>query len=89
MRTTQEKIVLYVGTKCTEYITNELSNKVVVVVSPPAYSSAILTWQQEWAVHVQKKQSTILSAIQMRLIKLEAERNQKPDIYFTVKIAKL
>ena len=48
MRTTQEKIWQYVGIKYGEDIANELTNKVMVTIPPPVYSTAILLRHQEW-----------------------------------------
>ena len=47
MRTTQEKIAQYVGAKYGEDISNELTNKTMVVVPPPVYSTAIQLKHQE------------------------------------------
>ena len=52
MRTTQEKIVLYVGAKYGEDIANKLSNKVTVMIPPPVYSAAIIARHQEWQLLV-------------------------------------
>ena len=48
MRTTQEKIAQYIGSKFGEEIANEVTNKKAVVVPPPQYSAAIKTRHQEW-----------------------------------------
>ncbi len=42
MRTTQEKLGQYVGIKYGEDIANELTNKAMVTIPPPVYSTAIL-----------------------------------------------
>jgi hypothetical protein len=72
MRTTQEKIVLYVGAKYGEDIANELNNKVTVTIPPPVYSAAIQARHQQWEVLVRKKQSNMLAALQIKLFKLQA-----------------
>jgi len=63
MRTTQEKIVLYVGAKYGKDIANELTNKVTVVIPPPAYSVAIVARHQQWEQLVRKKQINMLAAL--------------------------
>ncbi len=42
MCTTQEKIGQYIGIKYGEDIANELTNKTMVTIPPPVYSTAIL-----------------------------------------------
>ncbi len=42
MRNMQEKIGQYVGIKYGEDIVNELTNKMMVTIPPPVYSTAIL-----------------------------------------------
>ena len=63
MRMTQEKIVLYVGAKYGEDIANKLTNKVTVVIPPPAYSAAIVAQHQQWEQLVRKKQTNMLAAL--------------------------
>ena len=70
MRTTQEKIVLYVGAKYGEDIANELTNKVTVTIPPPVYSAAIIARHQQWEQLVRKKQVNMLAALQSKLTKL-------------------
>ena len=80
MRTTQEKIVLYVGAKYGEDIANKLTNKVTVTIPPPVYSAAIIVRHQQWEQLVQKKQVNMLAALQSKLTKLEADRDQNPNV---------
>jgi hypothetical protein len=47
MRTVQEKIGQYVGIKYGEDMANELTNKTMVTIPPPTYSTAILLRHQE------------------------------------------
>ncbi len=89
MRTTQEKIVLYVGAKYGEDIANELNNKATMTIPPPAYSAAIVARHQQWEVLVRKKQNNMLAALRNKLIKLEAERDQNTDIDYSIEIAEL
>ena len=89
MRTTQEKIVLYVGAKYGEDIANELNNKVTVTIPPPVYSDAIRVQHQLWEVLVRKKQVNMLAALKAKLIKLEGERTTNPDIDYSIEIAEL
>ncbi len=89
MRTTQEKIVLYVGAKYGEDIANELSNKVMVTIPPPVYSAAIIARHQQWELLVRKKQINMLAALRSKLTKLETERDQNLDIDYSIKIAEL
>ena len=42
MRTSWEKLVQYVGTSYGHYISNELQNKIAVVLPEPEYELAIL-----------------------------------------------
>ncbi len=63
MRTTQEKIVLYVGAKYGEDIAKELTNKVTVAIPPPVYSAAIIVRHQQWEQLVRRKQINILAAL--------------------------
>jgi hypothetical protein len=70
MRTTQEKIVLYVGAKYGEDIANELNNKVTVTIPPPVYSVDIKARHLQWELLVRKKQVNILAALKGKLVKL-------------------
>jgi hypothetical protein len=63
MRVTQEKILQYVGTKYGEDIANKQSNKLMVVLQPPKYSSVIMTRQQEWETLRRRKQTNLLAAL--------------------------
>ena len=89
MRTTQEKIVLYVGAKYGEDIANELTNKVTVAIPPPVYSAAIIARHQQWEQLVRRKQINILAALRGKLTKLEAERDQNTDVDYSIEIAEL
>ena len=89
MRTTQEKIVLYVGTKYGEDIANELNNKVTVTIQPPVYSVAIQARHQQWEALVRKKQSNLLAALRVKLVKLEYERDQNTAVDYSIEIAEL
>jgi hypothetical protein len=55
MCTTQEKIGQYIGIKYGEDIANELTNKAMVTIPPPVYSTAILLRHQDWERHVRRK----------------------------------
>ena len=72
LRTTQEKIAQYVGSKYGEDIANEVTNKVVVTVPPPQYSAAIMTRHQEWERHVRSKQTRVKAALTAKLVQLQA-----------------
>ena len=72
MRTTQEKIAQFVGSKFGEDIANELTNKVAVIVPPPQYSAAIKTRHQEWEKHVRSKQTRVRAALTAKLGQLQA-----------------
>jgi hypothetical protein len=63
MRTTQEKIGQYVGIKYGEDIANELTNKAMVTIPPPVYSTAILLRHQEWERHERRKQMNMRTAL--------------------------
>ncbi len=52
MQTMQDKIRQYVGIKYSEDIANKLTNKTMVTIPPPVYSTAILLRHQEWERHV-------------------------------------
>jgi hypothetical protein len=47
IQTTHDKIGQYVGIKYGEDIANELTNKAMVTIPPPVYSTAILLRHQE------------------------------------------
>jgi hypothetical protein len=72
LRTTQEKIAQYVGSKYGEDIANEVTNKQAVVVPPPQYSAAIMTRHQEWERHVRSKQTRVKAALTAKLGQLQA-----------------
>ena len=72
LRTTQEKIAQYVGSKYGEDIANEVTNKQAVVVPPPQYSAAIMTRHQEWERHVRSKQTRVKAALTAKLVQLQA-----------------
>ena len=67
LRTTQEKIAQYVGSKYGEDIANEVTNKVAVTVPPLQYSAAIKTRHQEWERHVRNKQTRVKAALTAKL----------------------
>jgi hypothetical protein len=89
MRTTQEKIVLYVGAKYGKDIANKLNNKMTVTIPPPVYSVAIQARHQQWEVLVQKKQRNMFTDLRIKLFKLEAERDQNTDADNSIEIAEL
>ena len=69
MRTTQEKIAQYVGSKFGE---DKVTNKQAVVVPPPQYSAAIKTPRhQEWERHVRSKQTRVRAALTAKLGQLQ------------------
>jgi hypothetical protein len=72
MRTTQEKIAQYVGSKFGEDIANEVMNKVAVSVPPPQYSAAIKTRHLEWERHGRSKQTRVKAALTAKLVQLQA-----------------
>ena len=71
MRTTQEKLAQYVGSKFGEDIANEVTNKQAVVVPPPQYSATIKTRHQEWEKHVRTKQTRVKAALTAKLVQLQ------------------
>ncbi len=72
MRTTQEKIVQYVGIKYGEDIANKLVNKVMVTIPPPVYSTAILLRHQEWERRVRRKQVNMRTVLDAKLAQLQS-----------------
>ncbi len=72
MRTTQEKIGQYVGIKYGEDITNKPTNKTMVTVPPPVYSTAILLRHQEWERHVRRKKKNMRTALDAKLAQLQS-----------------
>jgi hypothetical protein len=72
MRTTQEKIGQYVGIKYGEDIANELTNKAMVTIPPPVYSTVILLRHQEWERHVRRKQVNMRTALDVKLAQLQS-----------------
>ena len=62
MRITQEKIAQYIGTKYGEDISNELQNKLRVVIPAPAYSPSMLTRHALRIVLVRSQQVTLKTA---------------------------
>ena len=70
MCTTQEKIGQYVGIKYGEHIANELTNKSTVTIPPPVYAAAILVRHQEWERHVRRKQRSMRTALDAKLVQL-------------------
>jgi hypothetical protein len=72
MRTMQEKIGQYVGIKYGEDIANELTNKAMVTIPPPVYSTAILLRHQEWERHVRRKQLNMRTELNTKLAQLQS-----------------
>ncbi len=72
MRTTQEKIVQYVGIKYGEDIANKLTNKTTVTIPPPVYSPAIHLRHQEWERLVRRKQKNMRAALDAKLAQLQS-----------------
>jgi hypothetical protein len=72
LRTTQDKVAQFVGSKYGEDIANELTNKTTVVVAPPQYSAAIMSRHQEWERHVRSKQTRVKAALTAKLVQLKA-----------------
>jgi hypothetical protein len=72
MRTTQEKIGQYVGIKYGEDIAIQLTNKAMVTIPPPVYSTAILLRHQEWERHVRRKQMNMMTALDAKLAQLQS-----------------
>jgi hypothetical protein len=80
MRVTQEKIQQYVGLKFGDNIANEIKNKTVVVLTPPKYSDAIELRHVEYKRLVRKKQTNLMTALQTRLITLQAAESAGNDV---------
>ncbi len=72
MRTMQEKIGQYFGIKYGEDIANKLTNKTMVTIPPPVYSTAILLRHQEWERHVRRKQMNMRTALDAKLAQLQS-----------------
>jgi hypothetical protein len=72
MRTTQEKIGQYVGIKYGEDIASKLTNKTMVTIPPPVYSTVILLRHQEWERHVRRKQKNMRTALDVKLAQLQS-----------------
>jgi hypothetical protein len=72
MRTTQEKIRQYVGIKYGEDIANKLTNKTMMTIPPPVYSTAILLRHQEWERHVRRTQMNMRTALDAKLAQLQS-----------------
>jgi hypothetical protein len=72
MRTTQEKIGQYVSIKYGEDIANELTNKTMVTIPPPVYSTAILLRHQKWERHVRRKQMNMRTALDAKFAQLQS-----------------
>ncbi len=81
----QEKIGQYVGIKYGEDIANELTNKALVTIPPPVYSTAILLRHQEWEKHVRRKQVNMRTAFDAKLAQLQSA----PGIQDAVAIAEV
>ena len=80
MQVTQEKIQQYVGLKFGKDIANEIKNKTVVVFTPPKYYDAIELRHVEYEKMVRKKQTTLMTALQTRLITLRAAESAGNDV---------
>ena len=72
LRTTQEEIAQYMGTKYSKDIEKELKNKITVTLPAPTYSSAIMLRHQEWEAIVWQRQNNLLTALRAELASLEA-----------------
>ncbi len=72
MCTMQEKIGQYIGIKYGEDIANELTNKAMVTIPPPVYSTAILLRHQEWERHIWRKQVNMRTALDIKLAQLQS-----------------
>jgi hypothetical protein len=71
MRTMQEKIGQYIGIKYGKDIANELTNKTMVTIPPPVYSTVILLRHQEWERHVRRKQMSMRTTLDAKLAQLQ------------------
>jgi hypothetical protein len=78
MRVTQEKIQQYVGIKYGKDITNNICNKVTVVLRPPQYFDVVINRHQEWKRHSRRKQTNLLAALEDQLRGLEVDPNADP-----------
>jgi hypothetical protein len=80
MRVTQEKILQYVGLKFGKDIANELKNKATMVLSPPKYSAIIEQRHVMWEQLVRKKQINLMTALEAKLITLQAAGDAGEDV---------
>jgi LPS O-antigen subunit length determinant protein (WzzB/FepE family) len=68
----QEKIGQYNGIKYGEDLANKLTNKTLVTIPPPVYSTAILLRHQEWERQVRRKQMNMKTALDAKLAQLQS-----------------
>ena len=87
MQVTQEKIQQYIGIKFGKDIANKIKNETLVVLTPPKYSDATELRHLEYEQLVMKKQSSLMTALQAKLITLQAAEVAGNDV--TLDIANL
>jgi hypothetical protein len=66
MRTTQEKLIQYLGTKFGGDIANEIQNRTTVVIPPPTYSIAVMARHAARKTLVCGQQNNLLAANQAK-----------------------
>jgi hypothetical protein len=90
MRITQEKIQQYAGIKYGVDITNELKNRVQVVIDQPKYTQAIMTRHIGYETLVRQKQLNLLAAMKTQLANLNIQvAGGATDTEILLNIAKL
>ena len=90
MRTTQEKIVQYVGMKFGADIANELQNRVTCVIAPPTYSSVISAHHNTRETMIRAQQRNMKVALEARCNTIAAQIASTPgDIDLPLTLAKV
>jgi hypothetical protein len=90
MRTTQEKLIQYVGTKFRGDIANKLQNRTTVVIPPPTYSIAVMARHAAHETLVHRQQNNLLAANQAKKAIIETRITTNPsDLDLPIKLAEL
>jgi hypothetical protein len=90
MRTTQEKLIQYVGTKFGRDIANKLQNRTAVVIPPPAYSIAVMARHTAHKTLVCRQQNNLLAANQAKKAIIKTRITMNPaDLDLPIKLAEL
>ncbi len=90
MRTTQEKLIQYVGTKFGGDIANKLQNRTTVVIPPPTYSIAVMARHAARETLVCGQQNNLLAANQAKKVIIMRRITSNPsDLNLPIKLAEL